>query len=167
MLNQLNITGKGYFITDNYSGIMNLLSLLTYTTSLIYLLFAIYVLYLNRKNILVIDDEPVIRELANDMLNHLGFNAFTASGSKEGLEIIKKNLDISSKIEAVILDLHLKDDLDAISILKMIKLIDKDIRVIICSGSSRDPFLTRYLEYGFYKALLKPFNLNDLNNALK
>lgn len=119
------------------------------------------------KNILVIDDEPVIRELTTDMLSHLGFNAFTASNSKEGLEIIKKNLNISSRIETVILDLHLKDDLDAVSILKMIKLIDKDIRVIICSGSPRDPFLTRYLEYGFYKALLKPFNLNDLNNALK
>ncbi|MCX7958654.1 MAG: ATP-binding protein, partial [Deltaproteobacteria bacterium] len=114
------------------------------------------------KTVLIVDDDKNIRELAEDMLIHIGFNAFSASDSISAIECVKnKNPD------AVILDLHLADSSDAIKTLSKIREIRRETRVIICSGSPKDPFLIRYTKYGFDGALPKPFNLKDLENVLK
>ncbi len=112
--------------------------------------------------VLITDDDANIRELAVEMLKHLGFSAFSASDSTEAFNFIK-----TSPIDAVILDLHLKDKSDALQTLKQIREMKTDIKVIACSGSPNDSFLTRYSSYGFDGALSKPFNLKDLQNALK
>jgi len=42
------------------------------------------------ENILVVDDEPALAELTCEILNHYGYNAFSAESGAEALEILKK-----------------------------------------------------------------------------
>jgi PAS domain S-box-containing protein len=119
------------------------------------------------KNILIIDDEETIRELTKDMLSHLGFNAIASPDIRDGINKIKELILGKERIDATILDLHLREAYDPVEVLKRIKSIDPEIRVIICSGSPQDPFIRRYTSYGFDAVLSKPFNLNTLKNALK
>jgi len=119
------------------------------------------------RNILVIDDDENIRNLTIDMLTLLGFRAIATANSPEGIEKIRERISGTDRIDAVILDLHLKENTDPINIMKNIKSLDPKIKVVICSGSPKDPFLTRFTSYGFDAALSKPFNLSSLKNILK
>jgi len=114
------------------------------------------------QNVLIVDDDHNILELTSDMISYLGFHPFLASTGADALELLRQN-----NIDAVILDLHLQDKTDAISTLKKIREIKQNVKVIICSGSPADPFLKRYTSYGFDGAIAKPFNLKDLENALR
>ncbi|MCX7944207.1 MAG: ATP-binding protein [Deltaproteobacteria bacterium] len=114
------------------------------------------------KNVLIVDDDKNIRELTVDMLTYLGHRPFTAHNSETALYCIKNNT-----IDAVILDVHLGSNSDALWMLKKIKELKKDTKVIVCSGSPKDSYLIHFDSYGFEGVLTKPFTLNDLENILK
>jgi DNA-binding NarL/FixJ family response regulator len=43
---------------------------------------------------------------------------------------------------------------------------DSRARLIVASGYSTDPVMAHFQDYGFAAALAKPFQLEDINNAL-
>ncbi len=80
--------------------------------------------------ILLIDDEPVVREMWGDFLNTLGYRVITARDGKEGIGVFEQNRD---QIDLVILDL-IMPRLGGKETLIRIKEINPDIKVIITSG---------------------------------
>lgn len=54
------------------------------------------------RNILIVEDEPAIREMMKDVLEINGYNIFTAANGKEGIEALK---EISHMPCVVLLDL--------------------------------------------------------------
>ena len=80
--------------------------------------------------ILVVDDEPAVRNLAKAILERVGAVVFTASNSEEGLAQFAEH---SAEIRAVLLDLTMpgRDIAEAFRSLVQDR---PDLKVIVCSG---------------------------------
>jgi two-component system cell cycle sensor histidine kinase/response regulator CckA len=113
--------------------------------------------------ILLIDDEPVVREMWGDFLNMLGYRVITARDGKEGVALVEQRRD---EIDLVILDL-IMPRLGGRETLVKIREIKPDIKVIITSG---------YTEYEKVKEMLgektvgfipKPSRLEEISHKIR
>jgi two-component system, cell cycle sensor histidine kinase and response regulator CckA len=82
-------------------------------------------------NILVIEDEPFVRQVLHQMLSGLGYNVACAMDVRSGIEYFR---DHHSTIDAVILDLVMPA-MDGIECLEALRDIDPNIKAVLTSGS--------------------------------
>lgn len=80
--------------------------------------------------ILVIDDDESVSELAEAVLQRVGFDVLVASGGREGLEILEKN---AKRIALVVLDLSMPE-MSGEEVLRQIRCVFPDLPVVISSG---------------------------------
>ena len=74
--------------------------------------------------VLIIDDEPGIRDACERILKRMNFTVFKAGRGDEGLEILK-----NGKISIVLLDLKMPG-MDGLEVLGHIRRMDKSVQVI-------------------------------------
>jgi two-component system cell cycle response regulator len=103
-----------------------------------------------KEKILVIDDEPEIRNLLFEILQEKGFEVFGAADGQEGLERFH---DI--KPDLVITDVKMPRK-DGLAVLKGVKEAQSGIDVIILTGHSDEATAIECLQSGAYDYLLKP-----------
>jgi two-component system cell cycle sensor histidine kinase/response regulator CckA len=112
----------------------------------------------NRKTILVIDDEEMIRDIAHDMLNHLGYNIMTAGDGESAVELFKEK---SHSIDLVLVDL-IMPRMNGMLCLQKLKEINKNIPVIVASGISEVSKKRSAMEQGAHGYLEKPYSIKSL-----
>lgn len=112
----------------------------------------------NSKNmqVLVVDDEPSIREGSKRILDRMGFGVFKAANGEEGLNII-----VSQDISIVLLDLKMPG-IDGMEVLQRIKEIDKKILVIVITGFATLETAIEAMKRGAYDFIPKPFEPDQL-----
>lgn len=110
---------------------------------------------MTKKNILVVDDEPKIREVLFSLLESKGYGVYTAENGKEALAIFEKN-----NISLVLLDLMLPD----ISGEEVCALIRKKSRVpiLMLTAKSEESSFINGLSIGADHYITKPFSLKAL-----
>ncbi|BBO88356.1 ATP-binding protein [Desulfosarcina ovata] len=116
--------------------------------------------------ILVMDDEAMIRELAGNLLQHLGY---TVDFAEEGQMAIKKYqaaMDASKPYDAVILDLTIKGGMGGEETIGRLKAIDPSVKAIVSSGYSDNPVVARYQDYGFCDVVAKPYEIIEFSQKL-
>lgn len=108
-----------------------------------------------KKNILVVDDEPKIREVLFSLLESKGYGVYTAENGKEALAIFEKN-----NISLVLLDLMLPD----MSGEEVCALIRKKSRVpiLMLTAKSEESSFINGLSIGADHYITKPFSLKVL-----
>jgi PAS domain S-box-containing protein len=111
-------------------------------------------------NVLVVDDEKIVCELASEMLSTLGHRAFIASSGSEGLEILKEE-----DIDLVVLDLVMPE-MNGQEVFRRIKGLDSATPVVISSGYSEDEVVRKLLREGAVSFLKKPYRLEDFSSVL-
>lgn len=84
--------------------------------------------------ILVIDDEEMIRELAQSILRHAGFEVLTAESGQSGIRLYAEG---TSLIDLVMLDLTM-DDMSGVETLRRLREVSPDLPCIISSGQAPD-----------------------------
>lgn len=110
----------------------------------------------DRPAVLIIDDEPSVRNVTRSLLERAGYRVLTASSGAEGLEIYKAQADT---ISVVVLDLTMPR-MSGKEVLSELTRIGGDVRVILASGYSHpDSLPTGTNIAGF---LHKPFRFEDL-----
>jgi DNA-binding NtrC family response regulator len=118
------------------------------------------------ERILLMDDEEMIRNLAEKMLSRLGYAAELAKDGVEAIELYKKAIDSGETYDAVILDLTVKEGIGGKdTVIKLLE-IDPQVKAVVSSGYSNDPVMTDFRRYGFTGALPKPYTMKDLSEAL-
>jgi PAS domain S-box-containing protein len=123
-------------------------------------------LALGRGKILVMDDEEMIRDLAEELLSSLGYDAVVALDGVEAIELFKKAREMGEQFSAVILDLTVPGGMGGEETLKNLLKIDPDIRAIVSSGYSTDPILSKFKRYGFRNVAVKPYKIEDISRVL-
>lgn len=113
--------------------------------------------------ILVIDDEQVIRAMAQKMLESLGYSVFIAAGCHEGFEIFKEKMD---EIDIVLLDVIMPKT-DGRVCFKQIKQHKSDAKVILTSGFSKDTDITSLLQEGLCGFIRKPYFKAELAEKVR
>lgn len=111
-------------------------------------------------NILIADDEDLIRNVIKEYLIEDGYNVFEASDGKEAIDIVKDN-----NIDLVILDIMMPH-LDGYSSCKEIKKI-KNIPVIMLSARDSEYDKLTGFELGIDDYITKPFSPKELIARIK
>lgn len=113
------------------------------------------------ENILIADDEDMIRELINITLSKEGFNCFQAGSAEEGLEVIK-----SQKVDLALLDIMMPGR-SGIDLLKDIKQITPDTTVLMITAMNDMETALSCIHYGAEDYITKPFNLDRVLLTVK
>ncbi len=116
--------------------------------------------------ILVMDDEPMIRELTGNLLGHLGYDVDFAEEGRTAIKKYKTALETSAPYDAVILDLTIKGGMGGQETIKALKQIDPNIKAIVSSGYSDNPVVANYEEYGFCEVVAKPYEMVEFSQKL-
>ncbi len=117
--------------------------------------------------ILVMDDEDLIRDLAQRMLTKMGYRVAVAPDGQAALDRYRQARIEGDPFDAVILDLTVPGAMGGKETLEHLKELEPEVRAIVSSGYANDPIMANYQDYGFCEAVKKPYLLEDLNQALK
>ncbi|MGE4012371.1 MAG: response regulator [Alphaproteobacteria bacterium] len=115
------------------------------------------------KNVLVNDDEPLIRDLLRLALEEHGFNVMEAPDGREGLRTF-----IDRRPPLVITDI-IMPNMDGLEVVVALKKVDPRVRVLAISGGGRvvkRDYLATALELGADDVLWKPFDEAHLIEAV-
>jgi len=110
------------------------------------------------ETILLVDDEPALREIGAKMLSRRGYHVTRAASGEEALEIF--NADPTA-IDLVILDVSMPG-MGGHACLRKLREIDPQVKVIIASGYSRETQLKEIAAVGASGYVAKPFRAYDL-----
>jgi nitrogen-specific signal transduction histidine kinase/CheY-like chemotaxis protein len=116
-----------------------------------------------RGMVLVVDDEPLVREVTREMLLGLGYEVLTAGSGPEALEVYGSR---GSEIDVVVLDM-IMPEMGGGEVFDRLRSEDRDVRVILSSGYSLDGQASEILERGVLGFLQKPFRLEDLSRKIR
>ena len=113
------------------------------------------------KKILIVDDQFGIRILLNEVLQKEGYNIFQAANGIQAQEIAKKH-----SLDLVLLDMKIPG-MDGIEILRRMKKIEPNIRVIIMTAYGELDMIQEARELGALAHFAKPFDISDIRQAVK
>jgi len=112
--------------------------------------------------ILIVDDEPLMRSLAKDILENSGYSVLMAKDGIEGVDIFKKHYQ---KIELVLLDLVMPK-MSGNEAYSEMKKIDPDLKVLLASGFVKDYRVEEIINEGAQAFLQKPYTFGRLAKAV-
>lgn len=113
------------------------------------------------KPILVVDDEPIVRESIRDWLKDAGYNVITAETGEEALKLLDKH-DIS----VLVIDVRLPGR-TGISVLKDVKVKKPEIKSIVITAYPSEELSEEAKKQGAVDYLVKPINPDDLEKLIR
>ncbi len=113
-------------------------------------------------NILFIDDEEDIRDVAGQILEDLGYSVVLCENGLKALEYYKKEWD---KVDAVVIDIAMPE-MSGVEAFKAMKIINPEIKVLISTGFSMNGEVQNVLDSGAKDFIQKPFNIAELSGKL-
>ena len=116
--------------------------------------------------ILVMDDDPLICQVARHMLEHLGYGADCAEDGGAALELYRSKRDAGEPYAAVIMDLTVRGGMGGKEAIRLLLDLDPAVKAVVSSGYSDDPVLANCREYGFGTVLVKPYSREELSRVL-
>ena len=117
--------------------------------------------------IMVMDDEPMVRDLAEQMLTHLGYEVVLVVDGAEAIARYKEAREAGDSFDLIVMDLTIPGGMGGAEAVQEILAINPEAKVIVSSGYSNDPAMANYRDYGFSGAVAKPFDLTELNKAVR
>jgi len=114
------------------------------------------------KTILVIDDEPAIRDFVRFALEGVGYAVLEAENGRKGIEEFERN-----HVDVIITDLVMPEKEGLETIIKL-KADRSDLKIIAISGvANSDMYLKMAGGLGAHETLQKPFNKNQVLQTLR
>jgi two-component system cell cycle sensor histidine kinase/response regulator CckA len=117
-------------------------------------------------SVLVMDDEEMIRELADEMLVHLGYEVTTCATGEEAVQKYRMAKEGNKPFSFVIMDLTIPGGMGGRESATNILAFDPCARLIASSGYSNDPVMADFFDYGFCGSIVKPYSVGDLTRVL-
>ena len=115
------------------------------------------------RKVLLIDDEETLLKNIGDFLKVSGYSVFTSSNSTDGLELLR-----NYSPDLLLLDLHLKEGLTGMQVLRAAKMFKPDLKVIILSGfGEEEDTKNSCISLGASAFLGKPTSLRSLSETIK
>jgi len=119
-----------------------------------------------RGRILLMDDDPTVREVTAAMLGQLGYDVGLASDGAEAVLLHAQALSIGRPFAAALLDLTVPGGMGGVEAARKLRAAEPGMRLVATSGYASDGAPARHREYGFAAFLAKPFTIVDLGRTL-
>ena len=110
--------------------------------------------------VLYVEDNPSLRDNAQKLLKKFFKRVTVAEDGQEGLEKFKQ-----FRYPIVITDIKMPR-LDGVSLIKKIKLISPQTKIVVLSAFDDKEYLLEFIEEGVFKFLKKPVSLQRLTDVL-
>jgi two-component system cell cycle sensor histidine kinase/response regulator CckA len=115
------------------------------------------------ERILVVDDEPPIREALVGTLESYGYRAYTAEDGSDALALYHSRKD---EIDVVITDLNM-GQMDGLTLVRSLRKVNPKVRVIVSSGHMQKDVQVVLASLGVTTFLDKPYSADKLLRALR
>jgi CheY-like chemotaxis protein len=106
-------------------------------------------------SVLVVDDEPAVRDLVKEILESGGYEVLTACNGREAMKCLRRNL-----VDLVITDLLMPEQ-EGIETIRAIRRGQPGLKILAMSGSAA-PHLNTARKLGAQDSIRKPFSLESL-----
>ena len=116
--------------------------------------------------ILVMDDEKMVRNIADRMLKKIGYEVVLAKDGAETIKLYKQAVQSRRPFEAVIMDLTIPGAIGGKEAIKTLLKINPEVKAIVSSGYANDPILAHFKDYGFQGVIPKPYSIEEMSNIL-
>lgn len=116
---------------------------------------------MEKKTILIVDNEETIRETLLKILEREGYNVLTAADGQAALEIIHEH-----KVHLVLSDVCMPR-VDGRKLLKQVKTILPEVEIVLMTGQGRLEMGLEALKEGAFAFIPKPFTKLALNKTVK
>ena len=114
-----------------------------------------------KKKIMVIDDEPLILNISQEIITFLGYECFIAEDGNTAMQVLEEIVP-----DLILLDFYLPN-LPGEKILQNILSKYPDYKVIMASGRElNDDEYQRISEIGALGFMYKPYTINELKDTL-
>jgi len=111
---------------------------------------------MERRKILIIDNEPALLDVFADNLAATGFEVHVADAGDIGLELVER-----VRPDLVLLDVRMPR-LDGFAVLREIREIDPDVAVLMMSADASEQRARQALDEGATGFITKPVEVDDL-----
>lgn len=115
--------------------------------------------------ILLMDDEPLVRSVAAEMIAALGHAVVAAGDGAEALELFRRARDAEASFDLVILDLTVKGGMGGEEAVAKIRELEPGAVAVVSSGYADSPVVASFRDYGFSAALNKPYRIDSLQQC--
>jgi len=116
----------------------------------------------NPLEVLVVDDEPEVRDLLVEHLRVRGCRAGAAADGRAAIAAVER---APSRYDVVLTDLHLPGA-DGLEVLKCVRAVNVAIYVVIITGYASLDSAIQAVRLGAYDYLTKPFSLGQIDVLL-
>lgn len=112
---------------------------------------------------LVVDDEDSVRNVAERLLQRLGFETITAADGAQALERFKMHRE---RVRLVVLDMMMPV-LSGRETLSALRRMEPDLPIVVASGFNEQETISRLAARGLTSFLQKPFQAAELEDAVR
>jgi PAS domain S-box-containing protein len=116
----------------------------------------------NGQKVLIVDDLPEQREVAQSLLEELGYQAVTAESGLDAVEYLKNH-----PADIVVLDMLMEPGIDGLETYRRMLQIRPGQKAILVSGYSETKQVKEALALGACEYLRKPYTLEKIGTALQ
>lgn len=113
--------------------------------------------------VLLVDDEPPIREVAQSILERFGYRVLTAADGAEAIALYRSR---RAEIAAVVTDL-IMPGMDGPAVITALKAVNPAVNVIVSSGLASPDTIARVKESGVSHFIPKPYTAETLLQSLR
>ena len=113
-----------------------------------------------KAKVLVIDDEPAMREIIGEVISLDKYDVSFAEDGEQGLEMYR-----TDKPDLVITDLHMPNK-DGASLVQELKEEFPKARIMVLSGSQNVDMFARVVHMNANRIMTKPFTIDELLDAI-
>jgi len=108
------------------------------------------------RHILVVDDEPEVRDTLYNVLKSLDYVPYVAASGAEALDILERE-----PIDVVLSDLYMPE-MDGIELLKRVRMRDNKVIFLMITAHPTIETAVEAIKKGAYDYLTKPFHIEEV-----
>lgn len=112
-------------------------------------------------HVLVVDDEPPLREFMTELLQEAGYDVTACADGRAALRALQ-----TGSFDAIISDVRMPD-MDGLGLLRAVREQDLDVPVILCTGGPTVESAVEAVEHGALQYLIKPVSDEQLLGAAR
>jgi signal transduction histidine kinase/ActR/RegA family two-component response regulator len=117
-----------------------------------------------KETILVVEDEPVLRDMANVILSDCGYKVLEAGTGAEALEVWEQHND---DIQLVLTDMVMPEGISGMDLAQKLVGTRPELKIIFASGYSMDDLDPAFVRQGKATFLQKPYTHVSLSKAVR
>ena len=108
--------------------------------------------------IMIVEDEPLIRDLLSDVLRGAGFCTIKVGNAEEAVQVLSED---SQRIDLLMADVNLPG-MDGHELVQIARDFRPKLKVLFVTGNGADALLESELKDSKTKLLTKPFRLDEV-----